>query len=38
MRMTESMPGLRFSVSQALMACSETPMTFAASRALQWWK
>jgi hypothetical protein len=29
---------LRFSVSRALLACSETPMILAASRALQWWK
>jgi hypothetical protein len=29
---------MRFSVSQALLACSETPMVLAASRALQWWK
>ncbi len=36
--MIDSSPGLRFSVSQALLACSETSMVFSASRALQWWK
>ena len=30
--------GFTFLRQQALMACSETPMTLAASRALHWWK